>query len=90
MPRFVIGVKAAIDAAMERKVSKKPELPSEFVQTVSGRWYNTLTHQTSKEEVDKLCAWTKIDVESLDNLKKRLLTPIQPRPRRSFGRSLLI
>lgn len=68
-------VKAAINAAMERKVSKKPELPSEFVQTVSGRWYNTLTHQTSKEEVDKLCAWTKIDVESLDNLKKRLLTP---------------
>jgi energy-coupling factor transporter ATP-binding protein EcfA2 len=68
-------VKAAINGDMDRKVSKKPELPSEFVQTVSGRWYSTLTHKTSKEEVDKHCAWSKEDDESLENLKKRLLTP---------------
>jgi len=68
-------VKAAINSAMDRKVSKKPELPSELVQTISGRWYSTLTHKTSKEEVDKHCAWSKEDDESLENLKKRLLTP---------------
>ncbi|MBS1939737.1 MAG: AAA family ATPase [Bacteroidetes bacterium] len=68
-------VKAAINAAMDRKVSKKPELPAEYSHTVVGRWYNTLTHKTTKEEVDKHCAWSKEDEESLENLKKRLLTP---------------
>jgi hypothetical protein len=74
---------------MDRKVSKKPDLPAEHAQTVSGRWYNALTHKTSKEEVDKHCAWSKEDDESLETLKKRLLTPDPAEAARKLRKTLV-
>lgn len=68
-------VKASINDAIERKTTKKPELPDEYGGTVAGRWYDSLTHTTSKEEVDKHCTWTEEDEEDLKELKQRLKTP---------------
>lgn len=68
-------VKASINDAMERKTTKKPELPDEYAQTVSGRWYEALSHTTSKEEIDKHCTWTTEDDTKLKGLNERLKTP---------------
>lgn len=81
-------VKASINDAIERKTSKKPELPTEYGNTGSGRWYGVLTTMTSKEEVDKHCSWTDDDKTKLKSFLERLKTPDPAEQARKLRKNL--
>ena len=63
-----------LDELSEKLVSKIPQLPSEYHETKSGRWYKSISFATTKKSIDGACDWSDKDRERLDSLKTRLNT----------------
>lgn len=70
-----VTVGQSLKSEINRTVSKKPALPTEWLTTEGGAWYNKLSHQTAEIEVASRCQWN-LDCEAeLGGLKQRLMEP---------------
>ncbi|SMO93285.1 AAA family ATPase [Fodinibius sediminis] len=63
-----------IEELIEKKNSKKPSLPPRFEDTEIGKWYNELSHDTSKETIDEKIEWTEKNEEKIEELRDRVNT----------------
>ncbi|BAU49576.1 restriction endonuclease [Sulfurifustis variabilis] len=61
-----------LDSEILAQVSKKPILPPVFAATAVGQWYQKVSTRTTKEEVEKYCAWSETDGSILAQLRARL------------------
>lgn len=61
-----------IEILINKKVSKKPPIPSHLEETELGKWYNDLTHEISEESIKELTEYTQEDQSRLRELKERL------------------
>ena len=56
-------------------VSSKPILPNDYIVTLNGRWYQSISDKTKETEVDEKALWLDQDQKDLDALNKRLKLP---------------
>lgn len=61
-----------IDGKLGRYSSKKPQMPSEFIDTAAGKLYLSLSATTPLKDVAAHTKWEAEDEESVVNLEKRL------------------
>lgn len=61
-----------LEDQMNKLVSVLPNIPVEFSETVSGRWYNNLSVTTLPEEASSKSGWNQKDDKALSALEMRL------------------
>jgi len=65
-----VGLK--LEDEINKLNSKKPVLPSEYVFSELGKWYEELSYKTTSNELNKKCIWGKEDIKDLEETDKRL------------------
>jgi energy-coupling factor transporter ATP-binding protein EcfA2 len=68
-----VKVGQSLKNEINRTVSKKPTLPTEWLTTEGGAWYDNLSHQTAEIEIDSRCQWNPDCETELSGLKQRLM-----------------
>lgn len=63
-----------VDSIINRKVSRKPELPPEYHETELGKWYQELSSELDEEEIKEKVKWNEEGEEELKRLKDRVDT----------------
>ena len=66
------NVDGALGGEINGKVSAKPSLPLEFLETESGGWYEGLSSSTSDAEIASRCLWDDQTKQDLASLNQRL------------------
>ncbi len=61
-----------IDSKLGRHSSKKPQMPSEFGDTVAGKWYSSLSATTPDADVATHTKWDAENDRSVAELERRL------------------
>ena len=61
-----------IDGKLGTHASEKPQMPSEFADTMAGEWYSSLTATTTPEDVGSQTKWASDDDRSAADLDERL------------------
>jgi ABC-type dipeptide/oligopeptide/nickel transport system ATPase subunit len=61
-----------IEGKLGRHPSKKPQIPTEFSETASGRWYSSLSATISDEHFATHTNWSGVDDRSVAELEMRL------------------
>lgn len=61
-----------LQSEIASKVSKKPTMTQNLVESASGRWYGNLSHAMSAEEINKWCVWTNSNEQDYTIVKERL------------------
>lgn len=61
-----------LDDQMDRLVSVLPNIPVEFSETVSGKWYRSLNVSTLPEQASSTSGWNQEDDNALSALEMRL------------------
>ncbi|MDP3111382.1 MAG: AAA family ATPase [Thermodesulfovibrionales bacterium] len=69
------AVSEKIDIEIRDQISKKPDMPQNYINTNAWKWYSNLNYQTSEEEIKKWCTWTDDNENLLAKLKARLSEP---------------
>lgn len=64
-----------IKQEIDRSISIKPPLPSQYSHTDNGLWYTNLTHQTRQSEVGSNCTWNEQLDSRMKELNERLAEP---------------
>lgn len=61
-----------IDEKCTKLISKLPSLPPKIRESEVSRWYLSLSHNISEQDIETKCSWVKEDDERLVELMKRL------------------
>ena len=61
-----------IDGKLGRCISKKPQMPSEYADTVAGKWYASLSATTPPDEIATHAKWETENDTCAAGLEKRL------------------
>ena len=61
-----------LDDESDKLNSKKPALPSEYVLSELGQWYEELSYETTSDDLNKKCTWKKEDIKELEEIDNRL------------------
>jgi energy-coupling factor transporter ATP-binding protein EcfA2 len=65
-------VATKIAEAIATKVKSLPTLPSDYIATNAGKWYEALTARTEQDAGETYCIWNRSDEEELGELAKYL------------------
>ena len=66
------AVASALDVKASQHQSKKPNIPADSRKTPEGIWYESISAETSTQEIDKHCAFGSTDEAEMQTLQARL------------------
>jgi len=70
--RLCETVSLQLDDEIDKLISKKPALPSEFIFSELSQWYDELSYETTSDDLNKKCTWKKEDIKELEEIDKRI------------------
>jgi len=62
----------SINGKIESKISQKPRLPEDYIDTNLAKWYDQLSHNTELETIKSKIEWSKEDDKELSRLRERV------------------
>ncbi|MCH2449222.1 MAG: hypothetical protein MK198_03665 [Gracilimonas sp.] len=62
----------SINGKIESKISQKPRLPEDYIDTNLAKWYDQLSHNTALETIKSKVEWSEEDEKELSKLRERV------------------